>query len=74
MFLPALAKDLYKAQKEVERIEKKLEQTAAVAEQEELKGELRQANAELSQLQKIMEGRKEQSKASLHKPKNRFGL
>lgn len=74
MFLPALAKDLYKAQKEVEQIERKLEQTTAVAEQEKVKGELRQANAELTQLQKIMEGRKEQSRASLHKPKNRFGL
>jgi len=74
MFLPALAKDLYKAQKEVERIERKFEQTTAVAEQEELKGELRQANAELVQLKKIMEGRKEQSKALLHKSKNRFGL
>ena len=74
MFLPALAKDLYKAQKEVEQIEKKLAQTVAVVEQENLKEELRQANAELSQLKKIMEGRKEQSRASLHKPKNRFGL
>ncbi len=74
MYLPALAKDLYKAQKEVEGIEKKLEQTSDTAAQEALKGELRQANAELSQLRKIMEGRKEQSKASLHKPKNRFGL
>ncbi len=74
MYLPALAKDLYKSQKEVEEIEKKLEQATAVAAQEELKNELRQANAELSQLRKIMEGRKEHSKASLHKPKNRFGL
>jgi predicted transcriptional regulator len=74
MFLPALAKDLYKAQKEVEQIEKKLAQKVAVVEQEKLKEELRQANAELSQLKKIMEGRKEQSRASLHKPKNRFGL
>ena len=74
MYLPALAKDLYKAQKEVETIEKKLEQTTEAAAQEVLKGELRQASAELSQLRKIMEGSKEQSKASLHKPKNRFGL
>ena len=74
MFLPALAKDLYKAQKEVEQIERKLEQTTVVAEQEKVKEELRQANAELIQLKKIMEGRKEQSRASLHKPKNRFGL
>jgi hypothetical protein len=74
MYLPALARDLYKAQKEVEGIGKKLEQTTEAVAREELKGELRQANAELSQLRKIMEGRKEQSKASLHKPKNRFGL
>lgn len=74
MYLPALAKDLYKAQKEVESLERKLEQTAAVAEQEALKEELRQTNAELAQLRQIMEGRKEQSRASLHKPKNRFGL
>ena len=74
MFLPALAKDLYKAQKEVERLEKKLEQTPIVADQEKVKGELFQANAELSQLKKIMEGRKEQSKAALYKSKNRFGL
>ncbi len=74
MYLPALAKDLYKSQKEVEEIEKKLEQATAIAAQEELKNELRQANAELSQLRKIMEGRKEHSRASLHKPKNRFGL
>ena len=74
MYLPALAKDLYKSQKEVEEIEKKLEQATAIAAQEELKNELRQANAELSQLRKIMEGRKEHSRASLHKPKNRCGL
>ena len=74
MYLPALARDLYKAQKEVERVEKKLAETVAVIEQEKVKGELRQAQAELSQLQKIMAGRKEQSKAMLHKPKNRFGL
>ena len=74
MYLPALAKDLYKAQKEVESLGRKLEQTAAVAEQEVLKEELRQTNAELAQLRQIMEGRKEQSRASLHKPKNRFGL
>ncbi len=74
MYLPALAKDLYKAQKEVEEIEKKLEQATENTVQEELANELRQANAELAQLRQIMEGRKEHSKASLHKPKNRFGL
>ncbi len=74
MYLPALAKDLYKAQKEVEGIEKELERATENTVQEELANELRQANAELAQLRQIMEGRKEHSKASLHKPKNRFGL
>jgi hypothetical protein len=72
MYLPALARDLYKAQKEVEELESKFENAASVAVQEKVKLDLLQANAELSQLKKIMEGRKEQSLASLRKPKNRF--
>lgn len=72
MYLPALARDLYKSQKEVEAIEQRLLEAANVAEQEGLQDELRQAKAELGQLLKIMEGRKEQSKASLNKPKYRF--
>ena len=74
MYLPALAKDLYKAQQEVERLSSELEQTSTVAEQEKLKEQLRQATAERTQLKDILEGRKEQSRASLHKTKNRFGL
>lgn len=72
MYLPALAKDMYKAQQEVERLEGKLELAITVAEQEKVKEELRQANAELVQLKKIMEGRKEQSRASLNKVKSRY--
>jgi phosphoenolpyruvate-protein kinase (PTS system EI component) len=72
MYLPALARDLYKSQKEVEGLEQRLQEAATVAEQEQLKDLLRQAKAELEQIRKIMEGRKEQSKASLHKPKYRF--
>ncbi len=72
MYLPALARDLYKSQKEVEAIEQRLLEAADVAEQEGLQDELRQVKAELGQLLKIMEGRKEQSKASLNKPKYRF--
>ena len=72
MYLPALARDLYKAQKEVEKLELEFKNAASVAVQEKVNLKLFQANAELSQLKKIMEGRKEQSRASLRKPKNRF--
>jgi molecular chaperone GrpE (heat shock protein) len=72
MYLPALARDLYKSQKEVEGLERQLQEATAVAEQEQLKDQLRQATAELELIRKIMEGRKEQSKASLYKPKHRF--
>jgi molecular chaperone GrpE (heat shock protein) len=72
MFLKALARDLYKSQKEVEGLEQKLLEAAAVADQEQLKEQLRQAKAELEQIRKVMEGRKEQSRTSLYKPKSRF--
>ncbi len=71
MYLPALARDLYKSQKEVEHLEQQL-LGAKASVQEDLKEELRQAKAELMQLLKVMEGRKEQSKASLNKPTSRF--
>lgn len=74
MYLPALAKDLYKAQQEVERLTALVGQTAEVGEQQKIKEQLRQATAEWKQLKEILEGRKEQSKASLYKTKNRFGL
>jgi molecular chaperone GrpE (heat shock protein) len=72
MFLKALARDLYKSQQEVEGLEQKLREASAIAEQEQLKEQLRQAKAELAQIKKVMEGRKEQSRASLYKPKSRF--
>ncbi|MCF8056925.1 MAG: hypothetical protein K9K37_09840 [Desulfocapsa sp.] len=72
MFLKALAKDLYKSQKEVEALEQELLKTSSGAEQEQLEEQLRQAKGELAQIKKVMEGRKEQSRASLYKPKSRF--
>jgi len=72
MYLPALARDLYKNQKEVEGIEKQLQETTEAAGQEKLKDQLRQAKAELAQLNKVMEGRKEQSRASANKPRFPF--
>lgn len=72
MYLPALARDMYKAQQEVEKFGRELKLATTVAEQEKVKDELRQANAELVQLKKIMEGRKEQSRTSLYKAKSRY--
>ncbi|MEN8199636.1 MAG: hypothetical protein ABFR63_06135 [Thermodesulfobacteriota bacterium] len=72
MFLKALAKDLYKVQKQVEGLEKKLAEATTVAQQEPLQEELRLARAELVQIKKVLEGKKEQSRASQYKPKSRF--
>ncbi|AGF77691.1 hypothetical protein UWK_01123 [Desulfocapsa sulfexigens DSM 10523] len=72
MYLPALARDLYKSQKVVEKIEQQLRKAPDMELQSQLKDALRQAKAELAQLQKLMEGSKERSKASLNKPKYRF--
>jgi len=72
MYLPALARDLYKSKKEVEDLEQQLLAADTVQKQEPIKEQLRQASAELEQLLKVMEGRKEQSRASLHKPKSLF--
>lgn len=72
MFLRMLAKDLYRSQKEVERLEQQLLETESISEQEKVKGLLRSAKVELEQIKKVMEGRKEQSRASLYKPKSRF--
>lgn len=72
MYLPALARDLYKAQKDVERLELEFENATSVTVQEKVKCKLLQAKAEFVQIKKIMEGRKEQSLAALRKPKNKF--
>jgi len=72
MYLPALARDLYKSQKEVESLELKLENASLVKKQDQLKDQLRQAKAELEQIHKVMEGRKEHSRASLYKPKSLY--
>lgn len=70
MYLPALARDLYKSKKEVESLELQVEEAPTVQKREQLKDQLRQAKAELEQLHKVMEGRKEHSRASLYKPKS----
>ncbi len=64
MHLPALARDLYKSQKEVEALEVQLQGADNVARQEHIKDQLRQAKGELEQLRRIMAGRKENAVSS----------
>ncbi|WP_136807499.1 hypothetical protein [Desulfosediminicola flagellatus] len=60
MSIRAIAKDMYKAQQNVSRLEKMIE-TASFTEQNELEGELRAARAELQMLRRILDGEKESS-------------
>jgi len=72
LYLQSLARDLYRSQKEVESLEKQLGEAGSVSEQEPIKEQLRVTRAEFEQIRKILEGKKEQSRASLYKPKPRF--
>lgn len=58
MSLRDLARELYRAQQEVERLEKLL-LSATPEEELEIQGELQDARAERRQLQKIIDGRKD---------------
>lgn len=72
MYLPALARDLYKSHKNVEALENQFQEAVSTEDQQAVKEELRLARAELDQIKKIMEGKKEQSKSSINTPKPRF--
>ncbi|MFA7346275.1 MAG: hypothetical protein WCZ86_00810 [Desulfurivibrionaceae bacterium] len=58
MSLRDLARELYRAQQQVERLEKLL-LSASPAEEMELRRELEEARAERVQLQKMINGRKD---------------
>lgn len=58
MSLRDLARELYRAQQQVERLEKLL-LSAAPEEEMTIQGELQDARAERQQLQKIIDGRKD---------------
>jgi hypothetical protein len=60
MSLKDLARDLYRAQKQVERLEKLL-LSATPEEEAAIQCELRDAQAERLQLQKMIDGRKDSS-------------
>lgn len=60
MSIRALAKEIYRCQSTVHRLEDQWAKSSPM-EKEALKEELRLARAELIQLKKMLEGRKEQS-------------
>ncbi|HCC55537.1 MAG TPA: hypothetical protein DEQ20_11565 [Desulfobulbaceae bacterium] len=60
MSLRDLARELYRAQQQVERLEKLL-LSASPEEELVLQGELQEAQAERQQLQKMLNGRKDTS-------------
>ncbi len=60
MSIRALARDLYRAQQNVERLEKLLGK-ASLAETEDIRDELRGAKAEHAMMRKMMNGEKESS-------------
>ncbi|MFO8083612.1 MAG: hypothetical protein R6U27_04750 [Desulfobacterales bacterium] len=61
MSIRLIAKDLYQAIKEVERLEKKLE-NAPFEKREALENKLRKARAEERQIRNMLEAKKEPSK------------
>lgn len=60
MSIRALAREMYRAQQNVDRLEKLLEK-APPTEAEKIRGELRMAKAELATLRRMMSGEKESS-------------
>ena len=58
MSIKNLARELYRAQQNVERLEKLL-LSAALQDEEAIRGELQDAQAERLQLQKMIDGRKD---------------
>lgn len=60
MSIRAIARDLYRAQQKVSRLEQEIE-TVSMAAQGPLQDELRQARQELVQLKRMLEGEKESS-------------
>ena len=64
MSIKALAVELYRAQQKVHKLQDQLEK-APLKEKEQLRHDLRVAEAECNQLRRIMEGEKETSRSRL---------
>ena len=64
MSIKALAIELYKAQQKVHRLQDRLEK-ASLGKKEQLRSELKGAEADLNQLRRIMDGEKEPSPFSV---------
>ena len=65
MSIKALAMELYKAQQKVHRLQDKLEK-ASLGEKDQLRYELKGAEADLKQLRRTMDGEKEPSPFSVN--------
>ena len=65
MSIKALAIELYKAQQKVHRLQDRLEK-ASLGKKEQLRSELKGAEADLNQLRRIMDGEKEPSPFSVN--------
>lgn len=58
MSIRAIARDLYRVQQQVGRLEKEME-SASLIEQDRLRGELNQARKEMAMIKRILDGEKE---------------
>lgn len=58
MSIRAIARDLYRVQQQVGRLEKEME-SASLIEQDRIRGELNQARKEMAMIKRILDGEKE---------------
>ncbi|SHO51664.1 hypothetical protein [Desulfopila aestuarii] len=61
MSIRAIARDLYRAQQQVDKLEKEMA-AASLADQDLLRGELRQAKKEMEMIKRMLDGEKESGK------------
>jgi len=61
MSIRAIARDLYRVQQQVSKLEKEME-TASLSDQDRLRGELHQAKKEMAMIKRMLDGEKESGK------------
>lgn len=61
MSIRAIARDLYRVQQQVSKLEKEME-TASLSDQDRLRGELHQAKKEMAMIRRMLDGEKESGK------------
>jgi hypothetical protein len=73
MSIKALALDLYRSQKEVDRLKQLLEDAESLQEKNRLQDELRLARAELQLIRKMLDGKKKSSLSRTKVPFSKYG-